>query len=363
MAANNPNRRSMDLFNIDENSLENLDLNFREAMSNRDSPSTMPDTQTITDSVLAYRVENGRTYHAYKDGWYFLPNDQAEVERLRVTHDILRRAMGNRSHLTPWTREHYPRRVLDVGTGTGDWVFDFAEEFPQTELIIGTDLSNIQPDETPPNVQFIIDDSSEEWLDDDLDFVHTRNTNGCWEDMNAQVIQQAFAKLNPGGWLESQEINVQLYCDDGTAPADHGLRLWLNELDRVSQLAGKPCSITPHLKGWFLEAGFVDVREEVFKVPTCGWPEDPVQREIGTWCEEMLSSGIDGIARAYQLRVAGLTMEQHQVALIPVRRDLKNRNYHTYINLHVVYGRKPGSDLTRYRPGEEQADEDEAGPA
>lgn len=132
--------------------------------------------------------------------------------------------------------------------------------------------------------------------------------------MNAQVIQQAFAKLNPGGWLESQEIDVQLYCDDGTAPADHGLRLWLNELDRVSQLAGKPCCITPHLKGWFVEAGFVDVREEVFKVPTCGWPEDPVQREIGTWCEEMLSSGIDGIARAYQLRVAGLTMEQHQVS-------------------------------------------------
>lgn len=89
--------------------------------------------------------------------------------------------MGNRSHLVPWTQTHYPRRVLDVGTGTGDWVFDFAEEYPQTELIIGTDLSNIQPDETPPNVQFIIDDSSEEWLDDDLDYVHTRNTNGCWE--------------------------------------------------------------------------------------------------------------------------------------------------------------------------------------
>ena len=115
---------------------------------------------------------------------YYLPNDQAEIERLRLTHDILRRAMGNRSHLAPWTQTHYPRRVLDVGTGTGDWVFDFAEEYPQTELIIGTDLSNIQPDETPPNVQFIIDDSSEEWLDDDLDYVHTRDTNGCWEVRN-----------------------------------------------------------------------------------------------------------------------------------------------------------------------------------
>lgn len=89
--------------------------------------------------------------------------------------------MGNRSHLAPWTRDHFPRRVLDVGTGTGDWCFDFAEEYPETELIIGTDLSNIQPDVGPPNVQFIIDDSSQEWLDDDLDYVHTRDTNGCWE--------------------------------------------------------------------------------------------------------------------------------------------------------------------------------------
>lgn len=26
------------------------------------------DTQSVTESVLNYRVENGRTYHAYKDG-------------------------------------------------------------------------------------------------------------------------------------------------------------------------------------------------------------------------------------------------------------------------------------------------------
>lgn len=29
---------------------------------------TASDTYSITESVLTYRVENGRTYHAYKDG-------------------------------------------------------------------------------------------------------------------------------------------------------------------------------------------------------------------------------------------------------------------------------------------------------
>jgi metalloendopeptidase OMA1, mitochondrial len=82
-------------------------------------------------------------------------------------------------------------------------------------------------------------------------------------------------------------------------------------------VAGKPCTITPWLKTWYEEAGFVDVHEEIFRIPTCGWPDDPEEKGIGTWMEEMLNGGIDGILRAYQLRVAGLTMEQHQVRARP----------------------------------------------
>lgn len=69
-----------------------------------------------------------------------------------MMHEIFRRVMGDKVHFAPWTKTNYPRRVLDIGTGTGEWCFDFAEQFPQTELIIGTDLSKIQPEETPPNV-------------------------------------------------------------------------------------------------------------------------------------------------------------------------------------------------------------------
>jgi hypothetical protein len=37
---------------------------------------TISDTTSIADSILAYRQENGRTYHAFKDGSYVLPNDK-----------------------------------------------------------------------------------------------------------------------------------------------------------------------------------------------------------------------------------------------------------------------------------------------
>ncbi|MCJ1299385.1 hypothetical protein MMC08_002177, partial [Hypocenomyce scalaris] len=37
---------------------------------------------SINSSVRDYRNENGRTYHAYKDGIYHLPNDEIEASRL-----------------------------------------------------------------------------------------------------------------------------------------------------------------------------------------------------------------------------------------------------------------------------------------
>lgn len=223
--------------------------------------------------------------------------------------------MGNVGQFAPWTQTHYPRRVLDVATGTGDWCLEFAEEFPQTELIIGTDLSSIQPEETPPNVAFVIDDSTQEWLDGDLDYVHTRCTGGCWDNMPAQIIEQAFEKLNPGGWLECQELDLALCCDDGTMAPDHGLKQWVEELVRVSLIVGRPIRIAPDLKGWFERAGFVEIQERVLKIPSCAWPEERGRRETGWWFEEMLAGHVSVLSRAYQSRVNGVSIEEHEVSL------------------------------------------------
>ncbi|KAL1963768.1 hypothetical protein VTN77DRAFT_7834 [Rasamsonia byssochlamydoides] len=52
---------------------------------------------------------------------------------------------------------HQSARILSLGTGTGIWAIQFANEYPSAQ-VIGTDLSPIQPPWVPPNCVFEIDD-------------------------------------------------------------------------------------------------------------------------------------------------------------------------------------------------------------
>lgn len=87
-------------------------------------------------------MENGRRYHAFKDESYVMPNDDSESDRLDLTHQMLKIVLGNKIALAPIGEK--PSRILDIGTGTGIWAVEMADEYPGAE-IIGTDLSPTQP--------------------------------------------------------------------------------------------------------------------------------------------------------------------------------------------------------------------------
>jgi ubiquinone/menaquinone biosynthesis C-methylase UbiE len=71
-------------------------------------------------------------------------------------------------------------RIVDVGTGTGLWVIEVAEEFPTT-MVYGIDLSPIQQTSIPSNAQFRVMDLNEGLGFDDgsTDLVHSRYETVC----------------------------------------------------------------------------------------------------------------------------------------------------------------------------------------
>lgn len=224
----------------------------------------MTTSTSLASSIVNYVYENGRRYHAYREGEYPLPNDEQEQDRLDLLHHIFRMLLGGGLFRSPISAK--PQRILDFGTGTGIWAVDVADQFPSAE-VIGTDLSAIQPGWVPPNCKFYVDDAESDWSYtlDSFDFIHGRGMAGGirnWDHLYGQI----YKHLKPGGWVEMQEYEGWVRSDDGTLQNAKGLTRWQEEIDEASTKFGKRLNIAETHKQKLLDAGFVDVRDDIFKV-------------------------------------------------------------------------------------------------
>ncbi|KAK2041973.1 methyltransferase domain-containing protein [Colletotrichum somersetense] len=303
--------------------------------------SVASSTTSVTSSVLDYRIENGRTYHKYKEGKYAMPNDDRENDRLDLQHNLMLRTFDDRlGTAPPSNKDSKVGRVLDVGTGSGIWAIDFADEHPEAE-VIGVDLSAAQPEFVPPNVRFEIDDVEEDWtFSTPFDYIHSRMMTGSIRDWK-RFIKQCYDNLNPGGYLELNEVDAIPTSDDGTLTEGCDLMktfsLWAEGL----AVLGSPFEKFAPMEGVLKEVGFEDVRIQRFKWPTNSWPKDAKHRELGIWNYENLAPNLEGMMIASYTRGLGWTREEVMVMLMKARRDFADRSIHAYFNIWSIYGRKP----------------------
>jgi len=128
------------------------------------------------------------------------------------------------------------------------------------------------------------------------------------------VVRTAFERLRPGGWLESQEpYAADIYCDDGPVPEHHAFRKFVADLAAVSAEADRPIGVAAELKQYYLDAGFVDVHEKIYKIPINGWPRVPELKRIGEMWHRNMEDGMAGFSYALFHRVKGMTKEQIEV--------------------------------------------------
>ncbi|KAI9797456.1 MAG: hypothetical protein M1833_005496 [Piccolia ochrophora] len=310
--------------------------------NNNDAPGaddeTSSFTASLTSTVLDYPYENGRRYHAYQQGKYVLPNDEQETKRLDMSHHMMTLLMDEKLHLAPIGAN--PKRVLDIGTGTGIWCVEMGDRYPSAE-ILGNDLSAVQPSAVPPNVRFEIDDVEDDWaFPQPFDYIHSRYMAASIADW-PRLVKRCFDNTSPGGWVEFQDYDPSYRCDDGSLKPDHAVARWIKLITQACHEVGRDPSPGPQLEGWVRDAGFTEIHSHTFKIPIGRWPKNPRLKTVGAWDLLQILEGLEGFSMALFTRTLKWTAEEVQVLLSKVREDLKNPAIHTYTNFHVVYARKP----------------------
>jgi len=220
------------------------------------------------------------------------------------------------------------------------WAIEMGDEYPSAE-ILGVDLSPIQPRLVPPNVKFEVDDAESPWTySTPFDFIHSRYMVAAIEDWPG-LIKRAFQHTKPGGWVEFQDLDINMYSDDDSFTDDLDLKKWNRLLiDGYRKLAREPCP-GPMLEGWLKDAGFENVTHKKYKMPAGPWPKDKHYKEIGAYNLFQLLEGFEAFSLAPFTRKLGWTVPEVQVLLTGVKKDVQNPRVHSMFDLHVAYGRKP----------------------
>jgi cyclopropane fatty-acyl-phospholipid synthase-like methyltransferase len=298
------------------------------------------DTTSLKSSIYNYEVENGRTYHSFHAGKYHMPNDEGERDRMDLHYHALRLSIENKPFHAPVKQITH---VLDVGTGTGIWAMDVADEYPQA-TVVGFDLSPIQPTWVPPNLLFEICDADEEWSYpvNNFDLVHTRFMNGFSLKSWPHFYQQAYSCLKPGGWVENQEFDLKLMSDDDTIPANSSFLQWTHLWNEGIANLGATGRCDPEkLKSQMSEAGFINVKILNFKMPIGVWPKDPQLKEAGLCQYFALSDGLHGMSAKVFNKGLGWSLEELEVLIAKARAELKDTKIHSYWPTFVIIGQKP----------------------
>jgi SAM-dependent methyltransferase len=225
---------------------------------------------------------------------YMLPRHPGEIDRLDVQHYAFRAGLqGN--YVSPVAA---PARVLDVGSGTGQWCHDLCAEFPAAQ-VVGFDIEPGKP-RWPANYGFVRGNVLDglPFADESFDFVHQR-----WMRVSIPVadwpgvVRELVRVTRTGGFIELAEFR---HLMEPAGPATARLFELLHRLAARRGLDGD--GVVPHsLARYLRDAGATDIDAQVVAVPIGVWG-GAIGSMMATDLQAMFARLCEPLARAFSLR-------------------------------------------------------------
>lgn len=133
--------------------------------------------------------------------------------------------------------------------------------------------------------------------------------------------------------MEVFHPSSDLKSDDDSLPADSAFRKWNGLFISACDLLGASTTNGPEIKNMMADAGFVDIHEDIYKLPNAPWPKDKHLKEIGAYHMASVMEGLEALSLILFTTVHKMTVEEIQVFLVDVRKDMRAKSIHTYYNL------------------------------
>lgn len=277
-----------------------------------------------------YKLDR-RFIHAPSAPEYNLPNDGEEQDRQDFQHALYEIILDGRLALAPIGSS--PQFALDIGTGTGIWAIDFAEQHPNCQ-VIGTDLSLIQAAPRTSNCQFFLENSeTQDWLFPfQFDYVHLRSMGPCFTDIRT-VLRKAHDHMSPGGWIEIQDGIWDIFSTDGSHRGS-AMERWLSLIKAGALSQGRDMSKVGRAREYLTEAGFANVQDVQIPTPTSPWAKNERLKKIGYYNGTTMLGALAPYRR--MLGFAGLDATDVEELVGEVSRELHDIRKHWYMGWYVT---------------------------
>ncbi|KAJ5137038.1 hypothetical protein N7448_005592 [Penicillium atrosanguineum] len=306
--------------------------------------ASIKSTRSCSTENLQPTLENGRRY---ADDSYFMPNDESELTRLNIVHQIYLILLDGNLTTAPLNT---PRpRILDIGTGPGDWAIKMSAKHPTAE-IIASDLGVFDSGLghlSLPNVDFQLADAQSQWTyHEPFDLIHIRGLSGAFNDWH-NIYTQALSHLKPGGYIEVADVDPA--GDTITMPSDletSHLRTYAAALRAAADEAGYPRDLKHLATTALSEAGFVDVRVQERSIPIGLWPEDVREKTLGKMGLIVLLEGLEAYALRTLTRSGRWSLDEATELCEKVRGECVSATG-LVARVRIVTGKKPVSFAQR----------------
>jgi SAM-dependent methyltransferase len=195
--------------------------------------------------------------------FYLLPRNDDEAVRLYMQHKLMSVIFGD-NMMAPHTPP--PKRILEVGCGTGHWAIEVAQEYPLSQ-VIGIDITpptvNVQHPMYPKNCVFeqrnLFDPLP--YIPESFDYIHMRFMSSSiplarWD----EILTKWIHLLQPGGWLEWVETGEEI------EPTGPGFQTMFWAWKEVAARHGHEARPGDHLTEVFQRCGYTQVQSTTAEV-------------------------------------------------------------------------------------------------